>query len=245
MHREAQRRRSRKPITAGLLQATNRIHSSGAQPHDQVARTDQRQCFLLCNGPVRDRPEYLGIEPRETSQLFRIYLIALPIAVRDRPQLAHVRDNHLVAHLLKLLVDPDGGGSRLHRNPHWRQIGKPSFDRGRCGAKPASVDHLAFFVERAVMTPDVAKIDPNRHLNPGDAPWYFRDEVLCSFFHPHSVALFSATVSSHFGNLLPISATVSSHLSVTCRRNGRGPRTCSKRRFSSRTPGVIRSRGPI
>jgi len=38
------------------------------------------------------------------------------------------------------------------------QIGKPSFDPGRCGEKPASVDHLAFFVERAVMTPDIAKI---------------------------------------------------------------------------------------
>jgi transposase len=25
-----------------------------------------------------------------------------------------------------------------------------------------------------------------------------RNEVLCRFFHPHSVALFSATVSSHF-----------------------------------------------
>ena len=39
-------------------------------------------------------------------------------------------------------------------------------------------------------------------INPGVAPWYFRDEVLCRFFHPHSVALFSATVSlSLFGKL--------------------------------------------
>src|SRR5579862_1299053 len=34
------------------------------------------------------------------------------------------------------------------------------------------------FVERAVMAPDIPKIDSDRHLNLGDAAWNFRDEVL-------------------------------------------------------------------
>jgi hypothetical protein len=43
------------------------------------------------------------------------------------------------------------------------------------------------------MTPDIPKIDPDRHLDPRVAAWYFRDEVLRRLFHLHSVARFGAT----------------------------------------------------
>ena len=72
-----------------------------------------------------------------------------------------------MTHLLKLLADPDGVGSRLHRDPHRQQIGKSSLNPGQRVAKPASVDYFPLFVERAVMTPDIPKIDPDRHLNLG------------------------------------------------------------------------------
>ena len=125
-----------------------------------------------------------------------VYWIPLFQILEERGFMVYLVNAHSlkIAHLLKLLADPDGVDSRLHRVPHWRQIGKPSFDPGRCGEKPASVDHLAFFVERAVMTPDIAKIDPNRHLNPGAAPWYFRDEILRRFFI-RIVSLFSVRPS--------------------------------------------------
>ncbi|MGC1298908.1 MAG: hypothetical protein WA869_28120 [Alloacidobacterium sp.] len=43
------------------------------------------------------------------------------------------------------------------------------------------------------MAPEIPNIDLDRHLDPGVAAWYFRNEVLRRFFHPHSVALLSAT----------------------------------------------------
>ena len=42
---------------------------------------------------------------------------------------------------------------------------------------------LAVFVERAVMAPDIPKIDPDRHPDPGASAWYFRDKVQHRIFH--------------------------------------------------------------
>ena len=53
---------------------------------------------------------------------------------------------------------------------------------------------FTFLVERAVMTPDIPKIDPDRHLDLGAAAWCFRDEVLRLLLHPHSLSLSRVTV---------------------------------------------------
>ena len=65
-----------------------------------------------------NRTQDLRIEPRVSSQLLRIHLIALPIAVRDRTQFAHVRHDHFVTQFLKLFADPDRVRARFHRDPH-------------------------------------------------------------------------------------------------------------------------------
>jgi hypothetical protein len=41
----------------------------------------------------------------------------------------------------------------------------------------------SFLVECAVVTPDIAKVNPDRHLNPGLPAWDFRDEVLRWLLH--------------------------------------------------------------
>jgi hypothetical protein len=41
----------------------------------------------------------------------------------------------------------------------------------------ASTNDRSFLVERAVVTPDIAQVDPNRHLEPGLPAWDFRYEV--------------------------------------------------------------------
>jgi hypothetical protein len=42
---------------------------------------------------------------------------------------------------------------------------------GRMGSEPASVYDLAVLVERAVMAPDVPKVDPDRHPGLGPSAW--------------------------------------------------------------------------
>jgi hypothetical protein len=42
---------------------------------------------------------------------------------------------------------------------------------GRMGSEPASVYDLAVLVERAVMAPDVPKVDPDRHPGLGTSAW--------------------------------------------------------------------------
>ena len=42
-------------VTAGLREATNGVHRSGAQSHQQSSRTDQGEGLLLCDGAVSDR----------------------------------------------------------------------------------------------------------------------------------------------------------------------------------------------
>jgi hypothetical protein len=51
------------------------------------------------------------------------------------------------------------------------------------GTKPAPAQYFSIFVERAVMAPDIPKIDPDRHPDPRASEWYFRDEVLRRIFH--------------------------------------------------------------
>jgi hypothetical protein len=60
--------------------------------------------------------------------------------------------------------------------------------RGYPRSQAASIDHLSFFVEGAVMAPDISKRDTDRHLNPGPSAWDFRDEVLRRVFHGSSLS---------------------------------------------------------
>ena len=198
---EAQGGRSRKSIAAGLGQSAHRVHCRRPQPNDQVAGTDQRQSLLLGNRAMGYRPQDLGIEPGVTGQLLRIHLVALPITVRDRPKFTHVGHDHLVAQLLKLFADPDRVRSRLHRDPHPRQVGKPLLDARGNRSEPPPVYHFSIFVERAVMAPDIPKVDPDRHPDPGAAAWNFRNEVLRWLFHGLSLLLSEELLIPFFGNL--------------------------------------------
>jgi hypothetical protein len=84
-------------------------------------------------------------------------------------------------------------------------MGEPPLNSGQSSAKPAPVYDRAFFVESAVMTPDISKIDPDGHLNLGASAWCFRDEVLRLLLHPHSLCLSRATVLIPlFGKLAPL-----------------------------------------
>jgi len=151
---------------------------------------------------VRNRPQDFRIEPRKAGQLLGIHLVALAIAVRDRPQLAHVGHDDFMTQLLQLLADPYRVCSCLHGDAHSRQLGKPLIDAGWVRSEPAPVDHFTIFVERAVMAPDIPKVDPDRHPNLKAAPGYFCDEFLRMLFHPLSLSLLRATVLIPvFGNL--------------------------------------------
>jgi hypothetical protein len=132
----------------------------------------------LLDSSVRDRTQYLRIEPGITSQLLSINLVALPITVRNRPQLTNVGHDHFMAKFLQLLADPDRMGSSFHRHACVRNIRKPLIDRLRCGSEAASINYLTVFVQGAVMAPDIPKINADRQLEPGLPAWNFRDEVM-------------------------------------------------------------------
>ena len=51
------------------------------------------------------------------------------------------------------------------------------------GSEAAAIDHFSFFVARAVVVPDISKVDTDRHLNPGLSAWDVCDEVLRWLFH--------------------------------------------------------------
>jgi hypothetical protein len=51
------------------------------------------------------------------------------------------------------------------------------------GSEAAAIDRFSFFVERAVMAPDISKVDTDRHLDPSRSAWNFRDEALRWLFH--------------------------------------------------------------
>jgi hypothetical protein len=76
----------------------------------------------------------------------------------------------------------------FHRDPDPRQIGKPLLNSRGGRSKPPPIYHFTIFVERAVMAPDIPKVNPDRHPDPGTAAWYFRDEMLRWLFHGHSLS---------------------------------------------------------
>src|SRR6202035_5827153 len=88
--------------------------------------------------------------------------------------------------------------ARLHRYPRWRNIAEPLLDGFRCGSEAASVNYVSVLVERAVMAPDISKVDTDRHLDPGPSAWNFRNEVLRRVFHGNSLSPFRKACSSHF-----------------------------------------------
>jgi hypothetical protein len=132
----------------------------------------------LFDGAMGDRTQDLRIQARETGKLLSISVVALAVAVIDRPQLTHVRHDDLMAQFLQLLADPGSVRPRFHRNPCWRQISEPLRDGLRCCPETASTNDLSAFVEGAVVAPDIAKIDPDRHLDLVLSAWNFRDEML-------------------------------------------------------------------
>ena len=87
--------------------------------------------------------------------------------MRDGPQFTYVRYDYFVAELFQLFADPERVDAGLHRHTRRRQILEPLLDPLRCGPETTSVDDFAVLVERAVMAPDIAKIDTNRQLGLG------------------------------------------------------------------------------
>src|SRR6202035_3718379 len=92
--------------------------------------------------------------------------------------------------------------ARLHRYPRWRNIAEPLLDGFRCGSEAASVNYVSVLGERAVMAPDISKVDTDRHLDPGPSAWNFRNEVLRRVFHGNSLSPFRKACSSHFSRLI-------------------------------------------
>jgi len=113
-----------------------------------------------CATVRRNRPQDFWIEPRKAGQLLGIHLVTLAIAVRDRPQLAHVGHDDFMTQLLQLLADPYRVCSCLHGDAHSRQVDKPLIDAGWVRSEPAPVDYFTSFVERAVMAPDIPRSIP-------------------------------------------------------------------------------------
>ena len=89
-------RRRRHAMAARLRQPSYSVHCRRTQPNDEVPGSDQRQGFLLFDGPVGDRSQYLWIKPGVAGQLLCIHLIALAVTVRDGSQLTNVRHDHFV-----------------------------------------------------------------------------------------------------------------------------------------------------
>jgi hypothetical protein len=78
--------------------------------------------------------------------------------------------------------------SRFHRDPDPRQVGEPLVYSCGCRSESSSVDYFSTLVERAVMAPDISKVDPDRHLDLGAAEWNFRDKVMRQLFHGNSLS---------------------------------------------------------
>ena len=87
--------------------------------------------------------------------------------------------------------------SSLHRNPRWRHINEPLLDRLRGGSEAAPINDFSILVERAVMAPDIAKVDADRPLNLGLSALNFSDEVVRWLLHGNSLLLLRRTCSSH------------------------------------------------
>ena len=93
------------------------------------------------------------------------------------------------------------------------------------GSEATAIDHFSFFVERAVMAPDISKVDTDRHLNPGPSVWNFRDEVLRRVFHGNSLSPARKTCSSHFSLAIPIPTNVNERIGLIWSDRVNGGRT--------------------
>jgi hypothetical protein len=132
---------------------------------------------------VRDGTQNLRIKPCEARQLLGIGMVALAITMRYRSQLMDIRNNDVMTNswscsLIQIECIPAsiatraGGTSVNHFSTPFRT-----------GSETTSIDHFSLFVERAVMAPDISKVDADCHLDPGLSAWNFRDEMLRWLFH--------------------------------------------------------------
>ncbi|MGI4828596.1 MAG: hypothetical protein ACRYFU_10475 [Janthinobacterium lividum] len=87
-----------------------------------------------------------------------------------------------MAKFLQLFADPDRVRSGFYCYPGLRHVGKLLLDCLGCGPEAATVDHFPILVKRAVMTPNIAKVNADHSLDPGSSAWDFRDEVSADFF---------------------------------------------------------------
>ena len=55
------------PVSAGLRQSADGVHSRRVQSYHEVTRTDQDQSFLLLDGPVGDGPRDLWVKQRNVQ----------------------------------------------------------------------------------------------------------------------------------------------------------------------------------
>jgi hypothetical protein len=81
-------------------------------------------------------------------------------------------------------------------------VGEPLLDGLRGRPKPAPIDDHTIYVERAVMAPDIAKVDADRDLNPGLPAWDFSNEVLRWLLHGNSLSPIRKTCSSYLPVLI-------------------------------------------
>jgi hypothetical protein len=89
------------------------------------------------------------------------------------------KDGSCVAGGISLLL----GDTLCPQYPRRRQISKPLLDSFGTGSEAVAIDRFSFFVECAVMAPEISKVDTNRHLDPSWSVWTFRDELLRWLFH--------------------------------------------------------------
>ena len=54
------------------------------------------------------------------------------------------------------------------------------------------------------MTPDIPKVDPDRHLDLRAAAWYFSDEVLRGLFHGNSLSDLKDLLIPFIGQVRPV-----------------------------------------
>lgn len=79
--------------------------------------------------------------------------------------------------------------TRFHRHPRRRHVGEPLLNRLRGRSEATLVYDFTILVERAVMTPNIPKVDADRRANPRLSAWDFRDECSARFFMEYSLLL--------------------------------------------------------
>jgi hypothetical protein len=85
----------------------------------------------------------------------------------------------------------------LHGHACWQQIRRPLLNRLGSSSETASIDHVAVLVERAVMAPDIPKINADRRLDLRLPARNFCDEVLPRGCVLPSVDKVAATAENH------------------------------------------------